>query len=110
MTRPRRLHETASVPTTGREAAKITGGGVGTRLAARLQRRSCTAPPEERVMRFRLVHSLGCLVALSGISWAGAAEAVCGDGILDPGEECDDGNAFNDDYCIYCRNWRCGDG
>jgi cysteine-rich repeat protein len=37
--------------------------------------------------------------------------AVCGDGRLDPGEECDDGNADDTDACrTLCRKARCGDG
>jgi len=37
---------------------------------------------------------------------------VCGDGVLHAGvEECDDGNARNDDACLFgCALARCGDG
>jgi cysteine-rich repeat protein len=36
---------------------------------------------------------------------------VCGDGIREPGEECDDGNASNTDACpSTCAAARCGDG
>jgi cysteine-rich repeat protein len=34
----------------------------------------------------------------------------CGDGIVDPGEECDDGNQFTDDDCVLCKKAKCGDG
>jgi cysteine-rich repeat protein len=34
----------------------------------------------------------------------------CGDGNLDPGEECDDGNQINDDACVNCKKAFCGDG
>jgi cysteine-rich repeat protein len=35
----------------------------------------------------------------------------CGDGHLDPGEECDDGNHSNEDDCLNdCTQARCGDG
>lgn len=35
----------------------------------------------------------------------------CGDGILDPGEECDDGNTVDTDECTnLCRESFCGDG
>jgi hypothetical protein len=35
----------------------------------------------------------------------------CGDGYLQPGEECDDKNDVNDDACSnQCTKWRCGDG
>ena len=35
---------------------------------------------------------------------------VCGDGVVDPGEECDDGNLQNGDGCnAQCQNELCGD-
>ncbi len=35
----------------------------------------------------------------------------CGNGVVDPGEECDDGNQDNTDGCLVsCRIARCGDG
>nr|WMV61336.1 5255 [Craspedostauros australis] len=35
----------------------------------------------------------------------------CGDGTVDPGEECDDGNKINDDSCTnQCTSAKCGDG
>jgi cysteine-rich repeat protein len=46
----------------------------------------------------------GALARLMGL-------AVCGDGHVDQGEECDDGNARTDDACLpSCRRARCGDG
>jgi len=37
--------------------------------------------------------------------WSGECGATCGDGILDPGEDCDDGNQNDDDDCpTTCRN------
>ena len=37
--------------------------------------------------------------------------AVCGDGVAEGAEECDDGNAADDDACVSdCRFARCGDG
>jgi len=37
--------------------------------------------------------------------------AFCGDGILDPQEQCDDGNVDNTDACLVgCVNATCGDG
>ena len=39
------------------------------------------------------------------------AENFCGDGTLDAGEQCDDGNADNTDSCTqYCKIAICGDG
>jgi cysteine-rich repeat protein len=38
------------------------------------------------------------------------APAVCGDGRVDRGEQCDDGNRADDDACVRCRWARCGDG
>lgn len=39
------------------------------------------------------------------------ATAACGDGVTDPGEECDDGNDVNTDACLdTCKNATCGDG
>ena len=36
---------------------------------------------------------------------------VCGDGVQDPSEACDDGNAFDNDSCLTnCQPSRCGDG
>ncbi|MBW2260644.1 MAG: DUF4215 domain-containing protein [Deltaproteobacteria bacterium] len=36
---------------------------------------------------------------------------TCGNGVLDPGEECDDGNDDDSDACLgSCREARCGDG
>lgn len=36
--------------------------------------------------------------------------ALCGDGNVDPGEECDDGNTADNDRCQSCRVAVCGDG
>jgi cysteine-rich repeat protein len=38
--------------------------------------------------------------------------AVCGDGVVGPGEQCDDGNTVNTDACVgpNCRTAVCGDG
>ncbi|KYO26867.1 acetylcholinesterase collagenic tail peptide isoform B [Alligator mississippiensis] len=37
-------------------------------------------------------------------------ESTCGDGIVQDGEECDDGNTIVTDDCIRCRRAYCGDG
>jgi subtilisin-like proprotein convertase family protein len=36
-------------------------------------------------------------------------DAVCGDGIVDPPEPCDDGNADSTDACVGCQPAKCGD-
>jgi cysteine-rich repeat protein len=47
----------------------------------------------------------------AGFGMGGAAMGRCGDGIVDAGEECDDGNQNNQDDCTsFCKNARCGDG
>ena len=39
------------------------------------------------------------------------AQSVCGNGVLDPGEECDDGNNTTGDGCSAdCQDEKCGDG
>jgi cysteine-rich repeat protein len=52
------------------------------------------------------------LVALAAQACLAAPEraAVCGDGVLDDGEACDDGNDFDGDGCIACAVATCGDG
>jgi cysteine-rich repeat protein len=52
----------------------------------------CTPPPPDA--------STGSLSATTG--GAGGAPASCGNGVLEPGEECDDGNALVDDGCTQC--------
>ena len=47
----------------------------------------------------------------SGVSSSGGPDPVCGDGNVDPGEECDDANADNTDTCVDgCKSAVCGDG
>jgi len=40
----------------------------------------------------------------------GGEAGICGDGVLNPGEECDDGNQHDDDECLPGCVWACGDG
>lgn len=40
----------------------------------------------------------------------GTGPAVCGNGILEAGEQCDDGNTDNCDDCVSCKFAKCGDG
>lgn len=53
-----------------------------------------------------------CTVSLVSASTTIAAEfSVCGNGVLERGEECDDGNVRDDDACTRaCRKAVCGDG
>jgi cysteine-rich repeat protein len=47
----------------------------------------------------------------AGQAGGGGAVAVCGDGVVDAGEECDDGNVDDTDGCVAgCLNATCGDG
>ena len=42
---------------------------------------------------------------------SGCRSPNCGDGVVDPDEDCDDGNTSNEDACLNnCRHARCGDG
>jgi cysteine-rich repeat protein len=44
-------------------------------------------------------------------STGATGSATCGNGVTDPGEECDDGNAVNTDECLdTCEAATCGDG
>src|SRR5262245_1623991 len=57
---------------------------------------------------------LGCL-SLAGCSSDATMTPVCGNGVVDPGEECDDGNTTGGDGCSSeCTNEtpgaHCGDG
>jgi cysteine-rich repeat protein len=46
-----------------------------------------------------------------GLSSVSPGQAVCTNGILEPGEECDDGNTSNNDECLNtCTLATCGDG
>ncbi len=58
-----------------------------------------------------------CVTAASTATGQALATAIygeptpgCGNTILDPGEECDDGNALTTDGCIECKLATCGDG
>jgi len=69
-----------------------------------------TAPPGMR-------YFLATLVLAAGIAACGAGDrsdpfALCGNGILDKGEQCDDGDANSDTgVCLTtCRTAVCGDG
>lgn len=88
------------------ELSQSGGGGSGTTLAG-----SGTA--EESAGTLSPTGTAGDIVTgTAGESVTGTAgetagttgplPAVCGDGLLDPGEACDDGNDANDDGCVSC--------
>lgn len=53
-------------------------------------------PERERIGRIAMI-AIAATVLILGSAVSGAAS--CGDGNLDPGEDCDDGNTSNDDCC-----------
>ena len=51
------------------------------------------------------------MLLTSCIDWASLYRSECGDGRLDGGEECDDGNDADTDACLTSCRWAsCGDG
>jgi cysteine-rich repeat protein len=51
------------------------------------------------------------LAVLAGAGLIASAHAACGDGVVDPGEQCDDGNALDGDGCDgNCTLTACGNG
>nr|XP_020144326.1 acetylcholinesterase collagenic tail peptide isoform X3 [Microcebus murinus] len=50
------------------------------------------------------------LTPLYPVDYAVDQHSTCGDGVLQPGEECDDGNNNVGDDCISCHRAYCGDG
>jgi cysteine-rich repeat protein len=74
--------ETLQLPT------RVTRSRSPTRLDASMQQRS------------RFLVSFTCLLALVACGGGEKADlALCGNGSLDPGEQCDDGNRFDGDNC-----------
>ena len=108
-------------------------GGAGTirqesRIPGEMVDSGCSGPHMINFMGTILMHSEGndsLLLELDGLGVDGnvlsvgdpdllcPGEGVCGDGILDPGEGCDDGPEGNNDqyHCLNnCQVARCGDG
>ncbi|OWK64278.1 Acetylcholinesterase collagenic tail peptide [Lonchura striata] len=52
----------------------------------------------------------GQLTPLYPVDYRFEDGGTCGDGVVQDGEECDDGNAVVTDDCIRCRRAYCGDG
>jgi cysteine-rich repeat protein len=48
--------------------------------------------------------------ATTGVALARLSYGQCGNGVLDPGEDCDDGNTQTDDGCGQCLAPECGNG
>ena len=60
-------------------------------------------------MRMRPLAVVVCSAVLSLFVIAGQANAICGDGVPDPGEQCDDSNLIDDDGCdSNCTTTGCG--
>ncbi|MFH2007863.1 MAG: DUF4215 domain-containing protein [bacterium] len=58
-------------------------------------------------------YTSGTLACTAGCAFdtTGCQLASCGNGVVDAGEQCDDGNSSNNDACMNnCQNARCGDG
>ena len=56
-------------------------------------------PPDHEIRRY----SLDDCVTIAQTECPPPSSYVCGDGVLDPGEECDDGNGNPYDGCDICR-------
>lgn len=54
--------------------------------------------------------STSATMTTSSVGGSGGGDVFCGDGLLQGGEPCDDGNAFINDSCIFCQLAFCGDG
>ena len=75
-------------------------------------------PTGRVIVMWLLDLSVGCSLLATNVDAAegegegkGEGEGVCGNGQLDPGEECDDGNKNNGDACSStCRLPVCGNG
>lgn len=94
--------ETASSDSSGAETSPSTGLGSETGDTSNCpigaQGCECTAGG-------------GCDAGLLCAGTVCIPEIDCGNGVLDPGEQCDDGNDANDDDClIICVDNVCGDG
>lgn len=56
-----------------------------------------------------LVNAFKCDCAV-GFSGTRCEAKSCGNGVVDAGEECDDGNTISTDSCVSCKSAYCGDG
>jgi cysteine-rich repeat protein len=110
--------------TTGTNVEECDGGpvaGTGVRTAVLTNTASCNSNcknpscGDSFVNPLFLVPPLGTLAEQCDPPGPGCSTVCrlqrCGNGVQDPNEQCDDGNAFNDDACTtQCTNARCGDG
>jgi cysteine-rich repeat protein len=89
----------------GEDALQFNGGGLGS---------ECTLETVETETGTEAIFKCGAGTLTFAPDQCGngrRARCSCGDGILQPGEECDDGNNDDNDEClITCNDARCGDG
>jgi len=75
----------------------------------------CNSYPTQRVQMCGPVASTNPDEVIAQCTWARWSDclpaASCGDGVVDPGETCDDGNDIDNDRCTsQCQRNTCGDG
>ena len=66
-----------------------------------------------RILALLLISLVGCSGSLPTLveTLPAGSVAVCGNGLTEPGEACDDGNNSEFDDCLStCEEARCGDG
>lgn len=68
------------------------------------------AGPRGGTYQFRVPEIMGGIQQIDLAGVGGTQQITCGDGMLDPGELCDDGNPLNHDACVECAPAACGDG
>ncbi len=68
------------------------------------------APPTTTAATTDSSSSTSVGMTTNSSSTTGMPEPVCGDGVLDPGEECDDGDVSEYGACPQCKPAICGDG
>ena len=90
----------ATAKSLGKKCESLTGADVGScdpLLAA--------APAPSCVVAASTTTAETLAIAIFGEPTPG-----CGNGIIDPGEDCDDGNTVDTDACVACKAAVCGDG
>lgn len=91
-----------------------SGFGLSSSLSVKAQWQDPSMRTSRRTTHYRMIAlALLCLTAtVHGCdNNGGPAFSRCGNGMIDPGEQCDDGNLRDDDDCLStCVPARCGDG